>query len=250
MWLRRAVPKIPPKSPVLPRLPLYKSRPLPTRSKSTLPQMLIPLHFNSPRINTYKKQGRGSLLSALEFYNSSLPAPHYTHAKQHPPVSFTSLTSLTSFTSSTSFASPSVTPFPVTLASHLQIAENKTTLSPAVVTLTGCVKHKSFVCHSCKKHGGWGTTSYDQQKRALGLRHIHPLGKSPAANRQSLSILNATLASGASGHPRLGVAPSYSPRTIHYPLLTALFKQVRLLARDAVPQRLKLEPAHHRHAHL
>ncbi len=59
MRLRRAVPKIPPKSSVPPRLPLYKSRPLLTHPESTLLQVLIPLHFNSLRINTYKKPGGG-----------------------------------------------------------------------------------------------------------------------------------------------------------------------------------------------
>ena len=59
MRLPRAVPKIPPKPSVSPRLPLYKSRPFLTRSKSTLPQMLIPLHFNSRRIRVYKKTGEG-----------------------------------------------------------------------------------------------------------------------------------------------------------------------------------------------
>ena len=49
-----------------------------------------------------------------------------------------------------------VTPFPATLTSLLQTAENATTLSPAVATLTERVKHKSFVCHSCKKHPGVG----------------------------------------------------------------------------------------------
>jgi len=147
---RRAVPKIPPKSSVPPRLPFYKSRRLLTHSESTLLQVLIPLHFNSPRINTYKKPGRGSLLPAAKFCNSSLPAPHSTLAKQHPPVSFIS------FTFSTSFASPSVTPFPATLTSHLQLAENAAALSPAFATLTSRVKHKSFVCHSYKKHPGWG----------------------------------------------------------------------------------------------
>jgi len=47
-------------------------------------------------------------------------------------------------------------PFPATLASPLQIVENKTTLSPAVATLTDCVMHKSFVCHSCRKTPGVG----------------------------------------------------------------------------------------------
>jgi hypothetical protein len=49
-----------------------------------------------------------------------------------------------------------LTPFPATLTSQLQLAENKTTLSPAVATLTSRVKHNPFVCHSYKKHPGWG----------------------------------------------------------------------------------------------
>jgi hypothetical protein len=51
---------------------------------------------------------------------------------------------------------PPLTPFPATLTSHLQLAENKTTLSPAVATLTSRVKPKSFACHSYRKHLGWG----------------------------------------------------------------------------------------------
>jgi hypothetical protein len=59
MRLRREVPKIPAKSSVLPRLPLNKSASLLTRSESTLPQLLIPLHFNSSISNTYKKSREG-----------------------------------------------------------------------------------------------------------------------------------------------------------------------------------------------
>jgi hypothetical protein len=51
---------------------------------------------------------------------------------------------------------PPLTPFPATLTCHLQLSENKTTLSPAVATLTSRVKHKSFACHSYKKHPGGG----------------------------------------------------------------------------------------------
>jgi len=51
---------------------------------------------------------------------------------------------------------PPLTPFPATLTSHLQLAENKTTLSPAVATLTSRVKPKSFACHSYKKPWGRG----------------------------------------------------------------------------------------------
>jgi hypothetical protein len=51
---------------------------------------------------------------------------------------------------------PPLTPFPATLTSHLQLAVNTTTLSPALATLADRVKHKSFVCHSYKKHPGGG----------------------------------------------------------------------------------------------
>jgi hypothetical protein len=59
MRLRRAVPQIPPRSFVPRGLRLCKSRLFLTRSESTLPQVLIPLHFNSRRINVYKKPVEG-----------------------------------------------------------------------------------------------------------------------------------------------------------------------------------------------
>ena len=60
MRLRRAVLQIPAKPSVPPRLPLHKNRSLPTSSQSTLPQLLIPPHFNSFRSNVCKKtRGRG-----------------------------------------------------------------------------------------------------------------------------------------------------------------------------------------------
>jgi hypothetical protein len=57
MRLRRAVLQTPAKSSVLPRLPFHKNCFLPTPSQSTLPQLLISLHFNSFRTNVYKKTG-------------------------------------------------------------------------------------------------------------------------------------------------------------------------------------------------
>ena len=62
MPARLAVLKIPLKSSVSPGLPLYKNRAPLTHPESTLLQVLIPLHFNSPRINTYKKLGGGAPL--------------------------------------------------------------------------------------------------------------------------------------------------------------------------------------------
>jgi hypothetical protein len=137
MCARRAVLKIPPKYSAPPGLPFYKNRRLLTRPESTLLQVLIPLHFNFPRINTYKKPGGG-------------PPPFRPKVLQL-------VTKQTSPHQSLSPVSPlPVTPFPATLTSHLHLAENKTTLSPALATLKGRVKHKSFVCHSYKKQGGGG----------------------------------------------------------------------------------------------
>ena len=50
----------------------------------------------------------------------------------------------------------SLCPFTATLADASQHTENKTTLSLAFATLTRLVNHKSFACHSYKKHPGWG----------------------------------------------------------------------------------------------
>ena len=187
---RRAVLQTPTKSSVPPRLLFYKNGVPLTHSKSTLLQLLIPLHFNSPRINTYKKPGRGSLLSAPKFCNSSPPAPRYRHAKQHPPFSFTSFTSSTSSTSSTSFTSPSVTPFPATLTSHSQLTENPAALSPAFATLARRVEDKSFVCHSYKKLPGWGMPFSSKRrtiKSAEPAAIFHANGHSPLLQSQQIS---------------------------------------------------------------
>ena len=50
-------------------------------------------------------------------------------------------------------------------ASLPQIAENRASLSPAAATLTDSVMHKSFVCHSYKKHRGGGRAWWDSQSR-------------------------------------------------------------------------------------
>src|SRR5271163_820938 len=73
MRLRRAVLQIPPKSSVSPGLPLYNYSIFLNHSESTLLQVLIPLHFNFPRISVYRKPGRGCLLPTPEFCNLSLP---------------------------------------------------------------------------------------------------------------------------------------------------------------------------------
>ena len=80
MRLRRAVLQIPAKSSVPLRLPFHKNRSLLTPSQSTLPQLLIPLHFNSFRSNAYKKprgrgQGRGPAANPKFFQLVTRHAP-------------------------------------------------------------------------------------------------------------------------------------------------------------------------------
>jgi hypothetical protein len=63
-------------------------------------------------------------------------------------------------------ACPQLTYLPATLTSHLQRPEKSATLSLAFATLTSRFKHKSRVCHSYKKHPGWGYTL--QRDQLLG----------------------------------------------------------------------------------
>jgi len=55
---------------------------------------------------------------------------------------------------------PPLSPLFTTLTAHSQATENKATLSPFPATLAGHVKHKSFVCHSYKKHRGVGASVF------------------------------------------------------------------------------------------
>ena len=94
MRLRRAVLKSPPRPPVPPRLLLHKNRHPLTRPESTLPQLLIPLHFNSSRCNAYKKPGGPPLFQpqslatrySLPFTNlvtQERPQPQSLHPLAH-----------------------------------------------------------------------------------------------------------------------------------------------------------------------
>jgi hypothetical protein len=74
--LRRVIPKIPAEPSVAPGLPLNKNRSFPTRSESTLPQLLIPLHFKSRISNTYKKpQGEGPTCNPKVLQLVTIPSP-------------------------------------------------------------------------------------------------------------------------------------------------------------------------------
>jgi hypothetical protein len=88
------------------------------------------------------------------FRLSPLRAPSFNAFNSCSPLPF----KIPAFKPSNLQTPLSVSPFPATLTSHCQLAENKTTLSLAVATLTDRVKHKSFVCHSYRKHPGWGYT--------------------------------------------------------------------------------------------
>jgi hypothetical protein len=87
MRLRRAVLKSPPKPPVPPRLLLHKNRHPLTRPESTLPQLLIPLHFNSSKCNAYKKPGGVCPLQALKVLQLVTPStsPIWSHRNANNP---------------------------------------------------------------------------------------------------------------------------------------------------------------------
>jgi hypothetical protein len=143
MRLRRAVLQIPPKSSVPTRLPFYKTRHLPTHSESTLLQVLIPLHFNSPRINTYKKPGRESLLPAPKFCNSLPPSPRPCFlATRHSPL-----------------ATVPVTSFAATLTDLSQLTENPVTLSPVSANVDVASSISPLFATLTKNTRGGGTLS-------------------------------------------------------------------------------------------
>jgi len=71
-------------------------------------------------------------------------------------------------------AGPQLTHLPATLTSHLQRPEKSATLSLAFATLTSPVKHKSCVCHSYKKHRGWGGGKFCRLPRGFPTPAIVP----------------------------------------------------------------------------
>jgi hypothetical protein len=84
MRLRRAVPKIPAKSSVPPGLPLDKNRSLLSHSESTLPQLLIPLHFKSRISNTYKKPHGEGPISTLKVLQLATNRTRFLRARTNP----------------------------------------------------------------------------------------------------------------------------------------------------------------------
>ena len=146
------------------------------------------------------------------------------------------------------------TPFPATHTGLSQIAENAATLSPAFATLTSPVKHNSFVCHSYRKHPGWGMPHshkvqslhpskasaflIDTHQRSHLKASLNPLESTPAHYPTSidskrltliLSHLYATLTKnqGVGWHRLQSVQTSTSPQL--QPGSTPRFRQRRQL---------------------
>jgi len=67
-----------------------------------------------------------------------------------------------------------LSPLLATLTVRAQLTENKRALSPFPATLTSCVNHKSFVCHSYKKHRGVGYPPFLTLHSSLAAPHFLP----------------------------------------------------------------------------
>jgi hypothetical protein len=231
MRLRRAILKNPAKSSVSLELPFHNSCPLLTHSESTLLQLLIPLHFNSRRINTYKKPGGGSPTSApdvLQLVNPSLfvipsearnlifpssslshypvtslhpvPAALRAHSNARNPISFMSLLHGSLYTRGVGpHPSPRPTrpsllasiPFRITFFAH----PHRLTLSES---------------YSCKKHRGMGIgsriTGHESPLKTHRLRSRYISrnlqGRSTSQRRPARSIHDRRRSSGAAAIPR------------------------------------------------
>jgi hypothetical protein len=131
--------------------------------------MFTPLALNCKRslqgLRLYRepRRARRPLLIAAS-PTESAPIPSFSYLCALRVFAFSSLSSPFDFKLSTT--SPERggrvnlryrTPLFAIPASSLQLIENTATLSPISATLTSRVKPKSCVCHSYKKHPGWGT---------------------------------------------------------------------------------------------
>jgi hypothetical protein len=104
------------------------------------------------------------------------------------------------------FSTTPATPLSATLTDTLQLHENKTILSPAFATLTRFVKHKSFVCHSYKKHRGVGYPSIGDPASFSSHRFRYAQRRpfTPSALSEGQSLSDHRFTSRSSGHPRGG----------------------------------------------
>ncbi len=228
---------------------------------------------------SFSLRHRHSLSSPLTSVNSVPPVPVEVLKSPRPPATHRSRPSTASLESSRGpFGSSSfnfklstinllrLSPFPATLTGHPQPAQNTTTLSPAVTTLTGSVNHNPFVCHSYRNTRGGGLPSAvswhrlqcvlfrdalprrGQQRRLRRNGKVSPSVQSPVTNHrsrlrlpffhrsrvtshESLSLLESTLTGNGGGAPRDICARSLL--TIPYSLLT--IRQLLTVDRNAAP---------------
>ncbi len=115
-------------------------------------------NLQSPSLQPYLPPSAAAVkppISAVRPLFSTIPCNSlYPLANAVLPCSM--LSSLSTSPANSSVNSPSLSCFLATLADKPQLTENSPTLSPVPATLTGRAKHNPFVCHSYRKHPGWG----------------------------------------------------------------------------------------------
>ena len=110
----------------------------------------LPPPFHSNRCHPERSEGSAFLFSPIR----ALSVSAFTSPDAR---SFNSKLSTACPERSRRVNTPSLSPFPATLTDGSQLTENPATLSPVPATLTSRVKHNPFVCHSYRKHPGWGS---------------------------------------------------------------------------------------------
>jgi excinuclease ABC subunit C len=108
----------------------------------------------------------------------------------------------------------SLTTLPATLARSLQITEKPTTLSPAFAALTSRIKHNPCVCHSYKKHPGWGVPSFCTISVLSALkssRSLTQLDPSNSPRRPPSSALESTRIGTSATVASRELAPNLNP---------------------------------------
>ena len=149
---------------------------------------LLAIQFHTSYRNVFKPLLPGAvrtLKTTFQPLNSAIPwKTLYSLANQVLPFPMFRSTTTSSLYPSpppnirpSTFSLVPLSPFLATLTGGLQLFENPVTLSPVFVTLTGPVRHKSFACHSYKKH----PRVYTPAPRNFSLPH----SDFPATDRKS-----------------------------------------------------------------
>ena len=121
-----------------------------------------PASSSAPSVNGARPGPVGALGKARAFIRTAPPATLFPFPTCHfrsSTVDSPFLAVVARLLRSRQKTSRRVIPLFATLTTSLQLTENTATLSPFRATLADCVKHKSFVCHSYRKHRGVHTLS-------------------------------------------------------------------------------------------